>query len=96
MLMRCARPAIPHSVRAISKWELTLDCSKIVLETEVSNTASLRLYESLGFLRSKCLHRYYLNGNTAYRLILYLKPGNAFKVPQHPPGFGPEDIQSYV
>ena len=46
---------------------------EVVLETEVTNTASLRLYERLGFLRSKRLHRYYLNGNTAFRLVLYLK-----------------------
>ena len=35
----------------------------------------MKLYERLGFLRSKKLHRYYLNGNSAYRLILYVKPG---------------------
>lgn len=46
---------------------------EIVLETEVSNVAAMRLYERLGFLRSKKLHRYYLNGNTAYRLVLQLK-----------------------
>ena len=46
---------------------------EVVLETEVTNTASLRLYERLGFLRSKRLHRYYLNGNTAFRLVLCLK-----------------------
>ncbi|TKA67125.1 hypothetical protein B0A49_02060 [Cryomyces minteri] len=46
---------------------------QIVLETEVTNTASLRVYERLGFLRSKRLHRYYLDGNTAFRLVLYLK-----------------------
>jgi len=51
----------------------------VVLETEVSNTSSLRLYERLGFLRTKRLHRYYLNGNTAFRLALYLKPGTATK-----------------
>ena len=33
----------------------------------------MKLYERLGFLRSKKLHRYYLSGNSAYRLILYLK-----------------------
>jgi ribosomal protein S18 acetylase RimI-like enzyme len=46
---------------------------EIVLETEVDNIASLKLYEKLGFLRSKRLHRYYLNGNSAFRLVLYLK-----------------------
>ena len=57
------------------------DADEVVLETEVTNTASLKLYERLGFLRSKRLHRYYLNGNTAFRLVLYLKPGTAAKTP---------------
>ncbi|OJI83821.1 hypothetical protein ASPTUDRAFT_55820 [Aspergillus tubingensis CBS 134.48] len=48
---------------------------EIVLETETTNTAAIKLYERLGFLRSKRLHRYYLNGNSAYRLVLYLKEG---------------------
>ncbi|KAJ5924845.1 hypothetical protein N7466_009032 [Penicillium verhagenii] len=48
---------------------------EIVLETEMTNTAAMKLYERLGFLRSKRLHRYYLNGNSAYRLVLYLKEG---------------------
>ena len=46
---------------------------EIVLETEDSNTAAMRLYEGLGFLRSKKLHRYYLNGSSAYRLVLSLR-----------------------
>ena len=33
----------------------------------------MRLYGRLGFLRSKRLHRYYLNGNTAFRYLLYVK-----------------------
>jgi peptide alpha-N-acetyltransferase len=57
------------------------DADEIVLETEVTNTASLKLYERLGFLRSKRLHRYYLNGNAAFRLILYMKEGTALKRP---------------
>jgi peptide alpha-N-acetyltransferase len=57
------------------------DADEIVLETEVTNTASLKLYERLGFLRSKRLHRYYLNGNTAFRLVLYLKGGTSTKRP---------------
>lgn len=48
---------------------------QIVLETEITNTAAMKLYERLGFLRSKRLHRYYLNGNSAYRLVLYLREG---------------------
>jgi len=75
------------------------DADEIVLETEVSNTASLKLYERLGFLRSKRLHRYYLNGNAAFRLILYLKEGTALKRPEHPDHAhgmgmgGPQDLQ---
>lgn len=43
---------------------------EILLETEVINTAALRLYESLGFMRTKRLYRYYLNTHDAFRLIL--------------------------
>lgn len=53
------------------------NADEIALETEETNVAAMKLYESLGFLRSKKLHRYYLNGNSAYRLLLYLKPGVA-------------------
>lgn len=52
-----------------------LTVHQVALETEVTNTAAMKLYERLGFLRSKRLHRYYLNGNTAFRLVLYLKEG---------------------
>lgn len=51
------------------------DADEIALETEETNTAAMKLYERLGFLRSKKLHRYYLNGNSAYRLLLYLREG---------------------
>ncbi|KKF93602.1 N-alpha-acetyltransferase 30 [Ceratocystis platani] len=50
------------------------DADEIVLETEETNKSAIQLYERLGFIRSKKLHRYYLNGNSAYRLILLLKP----------------------
>lgn len=46
---------------------------EVVLETEETNLPAMRLYERLGFLRSKKLHRYYLNGNSAYRLVLLLR-----------------------
>ncbi|PKS07091.1 hypothetical protein jhhlp_005689 [Lomentospora prolificans] len=49
------------------------NAQEIVLETEETNIPAMRLYERLGFLRSKKLHRYYLNGNSAYRLVLLLK-----------------------
>ena len=45
----------------------------MALETEITNTAAMRLYEGLGSLWSKRLHRYYLNGNSAFRLLLPLK-----------------------
>jgi len=65
---------------------IEMDADEIALETEVDNLPSLKIYENLGFLRTKRLHRYYLNGNTAYRLILYLKPGIPQK-PTYPPEF---------
>ncbi|KAL9005033.1 MAG: hypothetical protein Q9188_002182 [Gyalolechia gomerana] len=49
------------------------DAEEIALETEVTNIAAMKLYERLGFLRSKRLHRYYLNGNSAYRFVLFVK-----------------------
>ena len=51
-------------------------CDEAVLETEVTNIGALRLYEGLGFVREKRLHRYYLNGNDAYRLKVFFT-GNA-------------------
>lgn len=54
---------------------ISRDADEVALETEESNSAAMKLYERLGFLRSKKLHRYYLNGNSAYRLVLYLKEG---------------------
>ena len=60
---------------------------EIALETEVDNIPSLRIYENLGFLRMKRLHRYYLNGNTAFRLVLYLKEGIPYQ-PTYPPEWG--------
>jgi hypothetical protein len=54
---------------------ISREADEIALETETSNAAAMKLYERLGFLRSKRLHRYYLNGNSAYRLVLYLREG---------------------
>ncbi|EMF12466.1 acyl-CoA N-acyltransferase [Sphaerulina musiva SO2202] len=64
------------------------DADEIALETEDDNIPSLRIYEKLGFIRSKRLHRYYLNGNTAYRLLLYLKSGIPNR-PTFPPEYPP-------
>lgn len=37
----------------------------------------MKLYERLGFLKSKRLHRYYLNGNSAFRFMLLVKESSA-------------------
>ena len=51
----------------------TSSCDEVVLETEITNTSALRLYENLGFVRDKRLFRYYLNGVDALRLKLWLR-----------------------
>lgn len=43
---------------------------EVMLETETNNAAALRLYELFGFIRLKRMHRYYVNTQDAYRLIL--------------------------
>jgi peptide alpha-N-acetyltransferase len=73
------------SVTTLSRFHI-LTNTKIALETEVDNIPSLRIYENLDFIRTKRLHRYYLNGNTAFRLILYLKPGIPWR-PTYPPDY---------
>lgn len=50
-------------------------CEEVALEAEVSNAGALRLYQKLGFMRDKRLHRYYLSGSDAYRLKLLLPLG---------------------
>ena len=55
-------------------------CDEAVLETEVTNLGALRLYEGLGFVRDKRLHRYYLNGNDAHRLKVWFR--DAAKEPE--------------
>lgn len=52
---------------------LTDGCDEVVLETEITNKAALKLYENLGFVRDKRLFRYYLNGVDALRLKLWLR-----------------------
>eukprot|EP00347_Sterkiella_histriomuscorum_P022383 403330679 len=46
---------------------------EVILETELTNISALKLYESFGFIRDKRLLSYYLNGNDAYKLKLYIK-----------------------
>ncbi|KAK9347435.1 acyl-CoA N-acyltransferase [Lipomyces starkeyi] len=58
---------------------LAIDCmiedgaDEIVLETEVDNESAIRLYERMGFIRSKRMHRYYMNASDAFRLVLPVK-----------------------
>mmetsp|Transcript_5457 Transcript_5457/g.7378 ORF Transcript_5457/g.7378 Transcript_5457/m.7378 type:complete len:221 (-) Transcript_5457:105-767(-) len=51
---------------------------EVMLEAEISNRAALSLYENLGFIRDKRLHRYYLSGQDAYRLKLLLPNPNHY------------------
>lgn len=76
-----------HLVRLAVEKMMAADADEIALETEVDNVPSLRIYENLGFLRTKRLHRYYLNGNTAFRLVLYLKEGIPWRA-TYPPEWG--------
>ena len=55
---------------------------EVVLETEITNGAALKLYEckssiahpclAFGFIRDKRLAQYYLNGNDAFKLKLFI------------------------
>ncbi|KAJ1685596.1 hypothetical protein LUZ63_016986 [Rhynchospora breviuscula] len=50
-------------------------CDEVTLEAEVTNKGALALYGRLGFIRSKRLYRYYLNGVDAFRLkLLFPRP----------------------
>ncbi|XP_057491969.1 N-alpha-acetyltransferase MAK3 [Actinidia eriantha] len=50
-------------------------CEEVTLEAEVTNKGALALYGRLGFIRSKRLFRYYLNGVDAFRLkLLFPRP----------------------
>ncbi len=46
--------------------------NEIFIETEIDNYAALHLYESVGFKRVRLTPNYYLNGNSAYKLKLWL------------------------
>ncbi len=74
MIERDADEVLPSKTFCQS---FTLRITQIALETEVTNTAAMKLYERLGFLKSKRLHRYYLNGNSAFRFMLLIKDNPA-------------------
>merc|ERR1712232_518444 len=50
-----------------------------VLETEVTNKAAIGLYKRMGFVKEKRLHKYYLNGNDAFRLKFLFKLPEGFE-----------------
>ena len=62
-----AKRLVKLGVEKMIEWD---HVDEIMLETETNNAAALQLYELFGFLRTKRMHRYYLNGNDAFRLIL--------------------------
>lgn len=51
-----------------------MGADECVLEAEVTNLGALGLYRSLGFLRTKHLHNYYLSGSDAFRLKRIFTP----------------------
>jgi hypothetical protein len=66
-----AHPFLPLD-HIISDLNLFSFLPQIALETEFDNVAALALYTSLGFVPEKRLHRFYLNGKDAFRLVLPL------------------------
>ena len=67
--MGLGRKLVERNIEAMQE----LGANEIVLETEITNLAALKLYESFGFLREKRLQSYYLNGNDAFKLKLFLQ-----------------------
>ena len=61
------RKLVQRTIEAMQE----LGAEEVMLETEITNLAALRLYESFGFLREKRLQQYYLNGNDAFKLKLF-------------------------
>lgn len=57
--------------RSISKM-IRLGADLVMLETEVDNFAALKLYQKMGFVKDYKYRNYYLNGNGAFRLKLWL------------------------
>ena len=55
-------------------------CQTVMLETEITNTKSIALYERLGFIREEYLTAYYLNWGDAYRLRLHFEDEPEVKV----------------
>ena len=58
--------------KAIDAMINNYNIKEVMLETEITNRSALNLYGNLGFIRDERLYRYYLNGQDALRLTLYL------------------------
>mmetsp|Transcript_33441 Transcript_33441/g.77674 ORF Transcript_33441/g.77674 Transcript_33441/m.77674 type:complete len:241 (+) Transcript_33441:31-753(+) len=56
-----------------------MEADECVLETEVTNKGALGLYRNMGFVKEKRLHKYYLNGNDAFRLKFLFKLPEGFE-----------------
>ncbi|EDV96425.1 N-alpha-acetyltransferase 30A [Drosophila grimshawi] len=67
-LLRIGTKLVEKTIEAM----LLEHVDEIALETELSNKAALRLYESLGFIREKRMLRFYMNGVDALGLRLIL------------------------
>lgn len=68
------------------------NADEIILEAEANNEAAIRLYENIGFMRSKRLHHYYLDSNDAFRLILPLTWRSGQLTKFLPPFTGPPGV----
>lgn len=72
-----AKKLVRLSISKMIEWG---HADEIMLETEVTNGAALHLYELFGFMRTKRMHRYYLNTQDAFRLILPILDKLAMRV----------------
>lgn len=73
---------IKITINNMKEWD---NADEIMLETEVINKGALNLYESMGFMRTKRLYRYYMNTHDAYRLILPLTEKSCTRIAFLPP-----------
>eukprot|EP01097_Dermamoeba_algensis_P004706 TRINITY_DN3036_c0_g2_i1.p1 TRINITY_DN3036_c0_g2~~TRINITY_DN3036_c0_g2_i1.p1 ORF type:complete len:211 (+),score=35.19 TRINITY_DN3036_c0_g2_i1:103-735(+) len=72
---------VRHSINAMKE----SGCDEVVLETEVTNTGALALYQNLGFVKDKRLYKYYLNGVDAFRLKIFFFRNRKPTEPERPP-----------
>lgn len=83
LVSACIRHHFEQAPQQTESDNLPFHIHQIVLETEVSNKGALSLYQRLGFIRLKRLHRFYLNSSDAFRLVLPV-PEDEWQEP--PPG----------